>query len=148
MVVHSRKAELAAFVEEGSFLPTRGQRYILRRFHPRAVILDVTATMWAVYFFWNHQWLAALVAVAAGRLGGMALAWKMNYRYFAQTLWGRLAILHLHPANLSLQTLGVVVLFYGLWMHATVAILTGLSVVFLGHSFGWSKVVRGLRLER
>jgi hypothetical protein len=123
---------------------TRAERYILRRFHPRAVLLDSVAAIWAVYFVWNHNWVAALAVVVASRLIGTALAWRMDYSTIKETVWGKLALLHIHPANSVIQTLAALALFYGIWIHETITILAGLSVIILGHYFGWAKVMRGL----
>lgn len=93
---------------------------------------------------WNHNWVPALALVVFSRLIGTAIAWNMDYLTIKETTWGKLAFLHIHPANAVIQTLAAVVLFYGIWMHETSSILTGLSVIILGHFFGWAKVMRGL----
>lgn len=59
------------------------------------------------------MWALAVV-VWSGILGGLSTA-KTNERTLAQTLLGKIMLLHLHPVNLTVQLAGFVVLFYGIW---------------------------------
>jgi hypothetical protein len=61
-------------------------------------------------------------------------------RVLAQTVLGRLGLLHLEGSNLILQVAGLVVLLYGLWSHEVRMLLAGISVILLGHTQGWSRV--------
>lgn len=144
MAIPSIKLEPAISKEIPIATLSRMQRYMLRRFHPRSLILETVASIWAVYFFWHHQWVTSLLTLAAGRLIGNLLAATTDYSTLAASSWGRLAMLHLHPMNYAIQFVGAVVAFYGIWMHSTVSILVGLSIVFLGHLWGWQKLGYGL----
>jgi xanthine/uracil permease len=42
--------------------------------------------------------------------------------------------------NMSLQMLGLIPVVYGIWAHVPELILLGISLVFAGHTFGWSEV--------
>jgi len=70
----------------------------------------------------------------------------MNYAAVATSWLGRVALLHLHPINVTLQSIGAVALIYGLWSHEAQTILAGGSLIFLGHCWGWRDVDERLEL--
>lgn len=142
MALPSMKLETSKTIEEAPVGFTVMQRYMLRRFHPRSLMVEIVSSIWAVYFFGQHQWLAALIAIAVGRLIGNLLGSQMDYQEMSSTVWGKIALLHLHPMNYSIQFVGAIVAFYGIWVNATLPILSGLSIIFLGHLWGWQKVSR------
>lgn len=120
------------------------KRMIIRRGHPKYMIMDIVGFLWFVYFLWQHNWMWALaVVVWSGILGGLSTA-KTNERTLAQTLLGKIMLLHLHPVNLTVQLAGFVVLFYGIWIHSIVYLMIAVSLVFLGHMWGWHKVNEAL----
>lgn len=136
------------------FAPTTGQdrlswsqRLILRRFHPLSIICGLIGVIWAVYFLWERNWAAAAGAVIGARLAGTSLVWRARLDLLSQTVMGRLALLHLHPVNLGLQAMGGAWSIYGLWTHATVPILGGLSLILAGHAIGWEKVHKSLAIR-
>lgn len=124
------------------------QRLILRRLHPLSMIFDLIGVMWAVYFLWAHNWGAAVAVFLVARAIGVALAWNARLDLLSQTVMGRIALLHLHPVNLALQTMGAAGAIWGLWTHAAVPILGGLSLIFAGHAVGWEKVHKALGREK
>ena len=65
---------------------------------------------------------------------------KVDPHFMAQTTLGKLALIHFHPFNLGLQILGLLPLIYGLWMHVPEAILIGVSLIIVGHFYGWSQL--------
>lgn len=96
--------------------------------------------MWFTYTFWNHDWVAAIAVVLVTRVIALYSVINIDTEAFAQTTLGKVGLLHLNPVNLSVQLVGSLGLLYGLWEHSTEWILGGLSVVLLGHLFGWSQV--------
>lgn len=116
------------------------KRYFIRRFHPRSIFVDVAAGIWFVYFFWHHDWVSAVAIVIIGRVASMLLTMRVDTDAFVETFLGKMALLHLNPANMIIQIIGLVVALYGVWVRSTEAILAGSSLVFLGHIFGWGKV--------
>lgn len=116
------------------------EKYVLRASHPRSLFIDVVGRMWAVYFLWDQNWRAALAIFLIFRLVSFAAVWNINIKNFADTLLGKIGLLHIHPINLATQLAGSVILLYGVWQHSTDLILGGTSLVFLGHLFGWSNV--------
>lgn len=116
------------------------EKLMLRRFHPRSIILDSVAMIWFTYLFWSHEWLPALLLVLITRTLSFVFVGSLNYSRVANSTWGKLAILHTHPANLVVQTVGAVLLLYGLWNHDVLQILSGISIILVGHWFGWSQV--------
>jgi hypothetical protein len=60
---------------------------------------------------------------------------------YARTIMGRIALLHLHPANIAVQGIGIVAMLWTIWAHSATGILGSLSVIFLGHLAGWDPVL-------
>ena len=116
------------------------QRYMLTRFHPRSVFIDLVGFVWFIYYFWNHDWQMAIVTVIAARVAAFISVMNINEEQFAETTLGKIALLHLQPFNIFIQTVGAVVLLYGVWNHTTETMLGGVSLILLGHIFGWSRV--------
>ncbi len=112
---------------------------MLKRFHPRALFVDGAGVIWALYLFWYHDWILALAVTVAFRVAALASVWKSDPQQIAQTTMGKLALLHLHPINLTVQIVGAVVLLTGIWQQDAEVIWSGLSVILLGHAFGWTK---------
>ena len=95
---------------------------------------------WGIFYLWNHQWLLALLVVLVGRTMGYLSVRHAHIEAMANTTLGKIAKLHANPFNLTTQLLGGVVCLVGVWMHATEMILSGVSLIGLGHLVGWSKV--------
>lgn len=116
------------------------QRSFLRRFHPRSIFMDVVGFIWFTYFFWIHDWKSAIAIVIVERIIAFFSVAHVDVEAFSDTSLGRIGLLHLHPANFAIQIFGSIILLYGIWQHATEVILGGVSLIFLGHIFGWAKV--------
>ncbi len=123
---------------------SRWQNYMLKRFHPRSIFIDVVGGIWFTYFFWRHDWVSAFVSILVARALCFLLATNYNTKGLAETFLGKLALLHLNPINVVTQLAGLVLFCVGLWQHSTESILAGVSVVLIGHIFGWEKVDRRL----
>ena len=76
---------------------------------------------------------------------GLLSTRKINYAELAQTTWGKIALLHLHPLNLLVQTTGVVFLVAGLLQQDTLTIMAGVTLIYIGHFYGWSRVHPALK---
>jgi len=116
------------------------QRMVLRAAHPVSIVFSIIGWTWGVFYLWRHDWVMALIAVVLARA-------SVHLQEVADTILGRLALLHLQPFNLTIQVIGTVVLITGVWMHGTELILGGISLITVGHAFGWSHVHPGLALE-
>lgn len=116
------------------------ERLTLRKFHPRKIFFDLASGMWAVYFLWYQDWQRALLVGLTISLLGYISVWNVDVEKMSETPLGKLALLHLHPFNLITQLIGLVPLVYGIWIHSTEYILGGLSIVMIGHAYGWWKV--------
>jgi hypothetical protein len=118
----------------------RVESYVVRSSHPISIYFQVIGSIWFAFYFWNHLWAEAILSYLASRaVGALALA-RLDVRVLAQTVLGRLGLLHLEGSNLILQVAGLVVLLYGLWSHEVRMLLAGISVILLGHTQGWSRV--------
>ena len=123
------------------------ETYALRKYHPRAIFIDVVSFIWFTYFFWQHNWQFAVSALFFGRILSHISVLEISEVKMSQTVLGKLALLHLNPINASTQLIGIFLLFYGLWTHSVLFIMSGVSVVLLGHMFGWGKVDSRLASE-
>lgn len=123
---------------EEDFTPI--QRYALRHGHPRAIFIDSVGLIWTVYFLWNHQAAMALGALVVGRLLAILSTLDVSVENMAQSRLGKIALLHLNPLNMLIQLIGLVVLANALWGHNSQMMLIGVSLILVGHFFGWEKV--------
>jgi len=119
---------------------TVSERFIIRNGHPRRIIVGMITFIWALYFLWLHNWLGAGLALIIGAPLGRLAAWKMHEEQLAQTTFGKLLLLHLHPANVIVQAIGFGVLLCSVWIHSGMYIALGVSMILLGHMWGWHRV--------
>jgi hypothetical protein len=119
---------------------TYAQRAILRRGHPRYIIIDLVGGIWTFYLLWMHNWIWAIAILYICAIVGTVATAKVNLRKLASTKLGKIMLLHLHPANIVIQLGGVGALVYGVWMHSPIIIMTAASVILIGHLWGWHNV--------
>jgi hypothetical protein len=101
---------------------------MVRRGHPKNIIVGIVGFLWVIYFLWQHNWIwAVAVAVLSAVLGRLSTS-KIKEETLAETLLGKIMLL----------------LLYGLWMHSTIYIMAATSIVFLGHMWGWHRVNEAL----
>lgn len=120
------------------------ERAVIRRGHPKQIILGIVGLVWTVYFLWHHDWAWAVGAVLASAILGRVVTGGTREENLAQTLLGKITLLHLHPMNMTVQFVRFGVLLYGVWIHALMHILVGASLILLGHMWGWHKVNEAL----
>lgn len=107
--------------------------------HPTKLILDVIAYLWGIYFFSLNELLPGLVVLfGVGGLGTF-LTRNIDKAALARTTLGRFFLVSSHPANISIQLLGYVLVSYGSWVHLSVPILSGVTLVLMGHLWGWDR---------
>jgi uncharacterized membrane protein YesL len=131
-----------SFVEEGEMIFF--ERAIVRRGHPRHIILGLVGFMWGIYFLWLHNWRWAVAIILVSVVLGRISTSRTREESLAQTVRGKIMLLHLHPMNLLVQIAGFVLLLYGVWLHSTIYILAAMSVILVGHMWGWHKVSEAL----
>ena len=114
--------------------------FALKCFHPRAICVEVAGLVWSIYYFWNYNWQMSLgvfvLAVAIAILSVM----DTSPQKLSETVIGRIGLLHLHPMNLAIRLAGTGILLCGIWQRSAHLALGGMSIIFLGHTFGWAKV--------
>jgi len=120
------------------------EKMVIRRGHPKHIIVGIVGFLWFVYFLWQHDWTWALAVAVLSVVMGRLLTSGTKDESLAPTLLGKIMLLHLHPMNLSVQIAGFAVLFYGIWFHSTIYIMLATSIVLLGHMWGWHKVNEAL----
>ncbi len=131
-----RRIRVATFLRSRTFW----ENLTLRRFHPRALFIEIAGTVWIFYFLWNHEIFLAITFWIFSRIIALTAVWDVDPDQISRTTWGRVALLHVEPGNMISQLAGLVFLIVGLWNHVTGYILIGTSFICLGHAFGWSKV--------
>jgi hypothetical protein len=129
---------------EGRSEMTYLEKAIIRRGHPKHIILGIVGFLWTLYFLWHHDWAWALGVVLASAILGRVVTSGTREEGLAQTVLGKIMLLHLHPMNLTVQVAGFGILLYGVWLHAMMHVLVGASLVLLGHMWGWHKVNEAL----
>lgn len=132
--------EKISWPEEGDF--QWYETLVIRRFHPRWILLRAAFTPWAIYFLWLHAWAMALTVMACSAGIGFVATSDVNAKGYAKTLLGKLALLHLYPLNLFIQAVGILGLTWAIWAHSVVGVLSAISVIFLGHFSGWDDVMK------
>lgn len=120
------------------------ERSVVRSGHPRRIIVGVITLMWVLYSLWLHLWGWAVVALIVGVAFGLLVTAGMNVEELKQTILGKILLLHLHPVNVALQAWGFAVLLYAFWIHSAVHMPLAISVILVGHMFGWHKVSHAL----
>jgi hypothetical protein len=120
------------------------ERAAVRHGHPRHIIVAYLSFAWLIYFLWVHNWLAGSIAVCAGIILGRILTLNVQEEVLGGTTLGKIMLLHLHPLNLSLQLAGLATLVYGVWFHSGMWIMLAMTVIMIGHMWGWHKVNEAL----
>ena len=117
------------------------RRLAINHAHPTKIVFDIVGFIWMSYFLWENQLVVGIIFGFGFSALGSFLTFNADTDELVTTAFGRYVIARLHPANLTLQTVGYVFLMYGLWVHQGWIILIGLSAVTLGHLWGWRRKV-------
>lgn len=123
---------------------TLSERIIIRNGHPRRIIVGAITLIWMFYFLWFHNWVGVAIALIVGGPLSKFATRGMNEEQVAQTTLGKILLLHLHPANVIVQSVGFAILFCSVWIHSGRSIALGVSMILLGHMWGWHKVNQAL----
>jgi hypothetical protein len=118
--------------------------FMVRRGHPRQIILHLVGGIWIVYFLWMHNWAWALACFAVSELAAETLTSLNDAEVMAQTTMGKIMLLHANPVNLIVQMLGGMLFVYSIWLHSLTGTMVAISLLLLGHIAGWSKVSSAL----
>jgi hypothetical protein len=116
------------------------EKFTLMCFHPRAIFVEVAGFIWSIYYFWNYNWQMSLGVFVFALVLALLSVIDTNPQRLSETTIGKIGLLHLHPMNLTVRLAGAALLLYGIWQRSLEFALGGLSVIFLGHTFGWAKV--------
>lgn len=119
------------------------ERLTLMLYHPTAIFIEMAGLVWSAYYFWNYDWKMALATFLMTMVTALLTGLNLNLQKMSETTLGKIGLLHLHPMNITVRLFGAALLFYGVWERSLEITLGGLSVTFLGHTFGWSKVSLG-----
>jgi len=120
------------------------ERMAVRHAHPRHMIVGIVGYAWTIYFLWQHAWIWAAAAALAGILLGMIVTPRNHEEDLARTTLGKIMLLHLHPANVIVQSAGLLFLLYGVWIHSAIYIMAAGSIIMIGHMWGWHRVNEAL----
>ncbi len=123
------------------------ERWALRQAHPVAIIFRSIGMLWAFYYLWQNDLPMVLATMLISQVIAQLSTLHLNYESLGQSLWGRIALLHLHPINVMTQLIGVMLGAVGFWWHDTTAILTAVYLILLGNAYGWRQVHECLYLH-
>jgi hypothetical protein len=96
--------------------------------------------IWSIYYLWENNWTLALGIAVLGRIVAYLATYEVDPEKMAQSIWGKIALLHLNPVNLVAQSVGLILFIYSVWEHSVPLILASISLILIGHLKGWSKV--------
>jgi hypothetical protein len=116
------------------------EEYTLRHLHPRSLFIDSVGMIWSIYYLWHHNWSLALGVALIGRIIAYLASLEVDTEKMSRTTWGKIALLHLNPINMTMQIFGLVLIVYGVWQHSVEASLIGISCILLGHLAGWKNI--------
>jgi hypothetical protein len=86
---------------------TLSERIIVRNGHPRRIIVGAITLILTLYFLWFHNWVGAATALIVGMPLSRLAARRIDEEELAQTTFGKILLLHLHPANVIVQAIGL-----------------------------------------
>lgn len=116
------------------------RRYMLQHAHPMKFTAELLGVIWGAYFLWNHNWLGALIMSTLFFLGSSVLLWNKPIDYLQKTGLGRVMLIYADPVSFLLYNLSALPVIYGLWLHQTMYVLIGISILLLPHLWGWKEL--------
>ncbi len=122
------------------------ERYFLTMAYPRKLVFNLIGLIWSIYFLWNQDWVSSLAVYVSFDVLGFYFSRKIDLELMSETTLGKIGLMHMHPINITFNVIGIVFLINGIWNHYFLTNLVGISLVILGHFFGWSKVHENLRI--
>lgn len=116
------------------------QKYKLKKSHPIGIIFDAITAMWVTYCVWNYPWPWAIMIFTLGKIISFFAVIDVDVHEMSETYLGKVGLINIHPTNFSLQALGALISYFGLWLHSAEYFFAGLSILLIGHMIGWTKV--------
>lgn len=113
------------------------KRIVILNAHPTKFILKSIGAIWAIYFLWNLNWVAALTIALLSNALGTFLVWGTSEEELLASPFGKLVMTHWHPLAMSFHVLATVVLALGIISHSAPWILTGVTLYLMSHLWGW-----------
>ena len=126
--------------EPESEMEDRNKWLFLQHAYPPKIILEVLGLSWMFYLFWHHVLIAGILVAVIFFLIGTITTIRVNRQKVMETPMGRFLSAIMNPVNISVQLLGYLVFAYGMWEHSGFSILSGISIILLGHAWGWRKI--------
>ena len=112
-------------------------RLMLLHAHPAKFIAEILGAIWSAYFLWQHNWIGAVIVSVVGFLLSTLLVWKQPIDQLKTTSLGKFMAVYSTPSNFLLYNLSALPVIYGLWLHDSVFILIGISILLLPHLWAW-----------
>ncbi|MCI0489500.1 MAG: hypothetical protein L0229_23155 [Blastocatellia bacterium] len=113
------------------------RKYILAHAHPMKFVAEALGVMWSVFFLWNRNWIAAVVASTLFFLLTTLILWNKPSDGLAKSPLGKILLVYATPLNFFFYNFSALPLIYGLWVHSTVYILIGVTLLLLPHLWAW-----------
>ena len=98
---------------------------MLQHAHPMKFVAELLGIAWAIYFLWNHNWVAAIITSLSFFLGSTLALWNKPIDHLTDTTLGRAMLVYAKPLNFLVYNISVVPVVYGLWTHDGIYILAG-----------------------
>lgn len=118
------------------------RKYLLLHAHPTKFVAEILGVIFSVYFLWNHNLTAAVIASIAFFLLSSLLLWNkpINLNSLAESPLGRGMLIYSTPFRFFLYNFSVLPLIYGLWVHKSLYIIIAIVILFSPHLWGWEKL--------
>jgi hypothetical protein len=113
-------------------LMTVQEKSLYHQIHPLKLLIDIGATFPALYLFWQHQLVGALIATIIPSILASAFVMRFaNLEPYKQSSMGRYIQEYMTPVVVSLRIIGLVVMCVGAWLQIFWLIPAGLAIVIL-----------------
>jgi hypothetical protein len=114
------------------------EKELYHQIHPAKLGVDIGATPFALYFFWLHEFLLAIVITLVPSVIASALIMRYaDLEPYRSSGRGRYLKKYMTRATEGVRFGGLLVMIAGAWFHVWLLILLGIPIIL----FGWFRGV-------
>src|SRR5450432_1036923 len=108
------------------------EKSLYHQIHPFKLLIDIGVTFPALYLFWQHQLIAALIVTFIPSIIASAIVMRFaNLEPYKGSSLGRYIHQYMTPVVVALRIIGLVVMCVGAWLQIFWLIPAGLAIVIL-----------------
>jgi hypothetical protein len=114
------------------------EKELYHQIHPAKLATDIGATPFALYFFWLHELLPAIVITLVPSVVASALIMRhADLEPYRSSGRGRYLKRYMTRAMEAVRFSGLLIMIAGAWFHVWLLILLGIPIIL----FGWFRGV-------